>query len=135
MEVDNPMSMKTKPVTAFVLSLIAGILMLLGGFMAYWRIGWMGWWMHGMMGWYSWYPGAILYPFGIIGIVFGILVIVSSILLYTNPENHELFGILILIFSVASVPSYMGGMGLGLALGIIGGVLAIIWKPSETSTT
>lgn len=100
--------------------------------MAYWG---MGWGMHGMMGWYGWYPGVIAYHFWIIGIIFGILIIITSILLYTKPENHEILGILIIIFSVASVPSYMGGMGLGLALGIIGGALAIVWKSSETSTT
>jgi hypothetical protein len=65
----------------------------------------------------------------IFGIVFGIVVLISSIMLYTSPKQHELWGSLIVVFSVLSVLSCMGGMGIGLILGIVGGVLGIVWKP------
>jgi hypothetical protein len=53
-------------------------------------------------------------------------------MLYKNPVQHELWGTLIIVFSVVSVISFMGGMGIGLLLGIIGGILAVLWKPQET---
>jgi len=92
--------------------------------------------MEGMMhGWeehtHSWgFEGAISYTMGLLGIVFGIIVVISAVMLYLNPLQRQLWGALIIAFSVISVLSCMGGMGIGLILGIIGGVLAILWKPS-----
>jgi hypothetical protein len=76
-----------------------------------------------------WNIGGLAFAMTILGIVFGIVVLISSIMLYTNPKQHELWGSLIVVFSVLSVLSCMGGMGIGLILGIVGGVLAIVWKP------
>jgi len=36
---------------------------------------------------------------------------------------------LIVVFSVVSTVSCVGGMGVGLILGIIGGIFAVIWRP------
>ena len=74
---------------------------------------------------------SISYSMGLLGIVFGVIVIVASVMLYLNPNQRQLWGALIIAFSVISVMSCMGGMGIGLILGIIGGVLAILWKPSS----
>jgi hypothetical protein len=92
-------------------------------------------WMEGMMhGWeehtHSWgFEGSISYSMGLLGIGFGAIVIVAAVMLYFNPKQHQLWGALIIAFSVVSVLSCMGGMGIGLILGIIGGVLAILWRP------
>ena len=97
-------------------------------------------WMEGMMhGWedhtHTWgFEGAISYSMGLLGIVFGVIVIVTSVMLYLNPNQRQLWGALIIAFSVISVLSCMGGLGIGLILGIIGGVLAILWKPSSVTT-
>ena len=67
---------------------------------------------------------------GIIGVVIGIIVSASAIMLYRYSNQHMTWGILITIFSVLSVfGGMMNGLGVGLFLGIVGGVLAIIWKP------
>ena len=63
----------------------------------------------------------------IITLVFGIIVIVSALMLYRRPQRHRLCGILIMIFSVLS-----GGI-IGVLLGLVGGILAIIWKPPATN--
>jgi hypothetical protein len=68
---------------------------------------------------------------GILSIVFGIIVIVAAVMLYMSPTQHELWGALVIGFSVASVVSCMGGMGIGAILGLIGGILAILWRPPK----
>jgi len=94
-------------------------------------MGWSGM-MHEMeehMPW--WNFGDIAYIMGILGIIFGIIIIAVAVMLYINPTQHELWGALIIIFSVISIISCMGGMGIGLLLGIVGGILAVLWKPEE----
>ncbi len=75
--------------------------------------------------------GNITYIMGILGLVFGILIIAVAVMLYINPIQHELWGALIIVFSVVSIISCMGGMGIGLLLGIVGGILAVLWRPEE----
>ncbi len=131
-----------KPTTAYILSLIAGILIVLGGAMSSVFIGmmgqyglWRGMMGPGMMGGY----GMMGFPwwgfgmaFGIAGLVIGIIVIISAIMLNSKPKEHKTWGIIILIFSILSVIGGMGGFGLGLILGIIGGALAISWTPTKS---
>jgi hypothetical protein len=138
------MSEAEKPTAAFILSLIGGIFILLGGGMMT-LMGWAGFCgitgcrsYGGMMG-----PGfgmigngyAYGYSgmFGFAGILFGAGVIIGALMLYNNPFRHSNWGLVILIFSLLSMfGSSMGGFGIGLALGLIGGILAITWKPTET---
>ncbi len=142
------MTEQERPTAAFVLSLISGVLILLGGGMmslfGYWfwgdYHGGYGGWGYGMMG-----PGMMGFPgygmmgwagfgfFGILDLVFGAIIIISAIMLNSKPHEHTTWGILIVLFSVLSIfGGAMGGFGVGLILGLIGGVLAITWKPIET---
>jgi hypothetical protein len=57
---------------------------------------------------------------------FGIIVIVSALMLYKKPERHVLLGIVIIVFSVLS-----GGIAT-LLLGLAGGILAVTWKIPES---
>jgi hypothetical protein len=135
-----------KPTVAFVLSLIGGIFILLGG-VAVTMLGWWmrnyGYWMMrgyggyaGMMGRGFGMMGGLGYGFGLfglVGLIFGVIVIVSAVMLNTRPQEHTTWGVLVIIFSVLSIfGSAMGGFGVGLILGIIGGVLALAWKPPAT---
>jgi hypothetical protein len=136
------MSATEKPTAAFVLSLIAGLLILIGGatrlmFRFYWFGGMMrgfGARWSGMMG----SPGyAIVWGFSfmdaIVGLVLGVLMIVGAIMLNNRPQRHRTWGTVIVILSVLSFfARAMGGFGIGLILGLIGGVLAITWKPTQT---
>jgi len=147
-----------KPTAAFVLSLLAGILIALrGGLMSmmssligryqggygygsmmngYNGYGYNGYGSFGgMMNGYGFYGmmrgiGIGFGFIGIIGVVIGIIVSVGAIMLYSHSNQHMTWGILIIIFSVLSLfGGMMNGLGVGLFLGIVGGVLAIIWKP------
>lgn len=134
------MSSGRKPVAAFMLSLLSGLFIALGGSLwclwldGYWSFSWMDSMMHG---WddhmHGWNLGGLAFPMGILSIVFGVVIVVSAVMLYTNPKQHELLGALIIVFSVVSILGCLGGLGIGLALGIIGGILAVLWKPEETN--
>ena len=134
-----------KPGTAFVLSLIGGIFILLGGGAMTMLGSWMGNYGYGMMGGYGGWGGrmgpgfgmmgGLGYGFGflgVLGLIFGLIVIISALMLNNKPEQHSTWGILIIVFSVLSVfGSAMGGFGIGLILGLIGGILGVTWKPQS----
>lgn len=139
------MSEVEKPTAAFVLSLVAGVLIIIGGGMMSMISSFL---FNGMMGGYrGWgmmgYPGYAGYGMmgafghgfgfmGILGLIFGVIVIISAIMLNSKPQEHITWGTLIIIFSALSMFGGAMGFGLGLILGIIGGVLAVTWKPSGT---
>jgi hypothetical protein len=68
---------------------------------------------------------------GTFGLVSGVIVLMSGVMLRTNPSQHSVWGVLILVFSVLSFFGF-GGFIIGAILGIIGGIMALTWKPSTT---
>ncbi len=114
------------PTTAFVLSLVAGVLFLLSAsaplvFMG--SFGRMGGMMEDFGGAGMMDTGSIVIR--IVGLAFGGVVLYAAIMLNSRPAQHVTGGILILIFSTLSVFGAMGGFGIGLIMGVIGGALAI----------
>src|SRR5208337_816258 len=103
------MTQQEKPTAAFILSLIGGIFIILGGGMmsmlgSYGYGGMMnGYWGYGgMMRGYGYGPGFGMmggYGFGgvlgLAGLLFGVVVIVSSLMLYNHPGDHSKWGIII----------------------------------------
>jgi hypothetical protein len=65
---------------------------------------------------------------GAVGLVSGVIVLVSAVILMTNPGQRRNWGVLILVFSVISFLG-LGGFVVGAILGIIGGILALRWSP------
>lgn len=136
------MSSEQRPTVPFVLSLISGILTLIGGltvtYIGAWRFEFMAPMMRGLGHRYAFAGGPGYFsPFisfiGMLGTIFGVIVIVSAIMLNRQPKQHVTWGILILIFSILGIFSGLGGYLVGLVLGIVGGALAIAWKPPTTS--
>ena len=134
------MSIPSKPVAAFALSLVAGVFILLGSVvMSMFVLGFpgmmggtegtqVGTGMTGMMGgmMVPWMLGTVpvLAAFGIAS---GIMVILGSVMLYTRSAENHLWGAVILTFSVVSILGSMGGLMVGLVLGTLGGILALTW--------
>ncbi|MDA4112648.1 MAG: DUF6114 domain-containing protein [Thaumarchaeota archaeon] len=61
------------------------------------------------------------------GLISGLIVLVSGIMLRVNPGQPVVFGLLILIFSVLSFFG-SGGFVIGAILGIIGGIMTLRWR-------
>jgi hypothetical protein len=115
-----------KPTAAMVLSLIGGILILIGGIvtLAFASL------TVGLIGGFTSILGAAaeaLTISGAIGVVFGIIIVALSLMLSSKPNKHAALGAVILILSIISILDG-GGFIIGLVLGLIGGILAIIWK-------
>jgi|SRR5438093_11403568 len=139
-----------KPVAPFVLSLIAGIFIILGAIVMSMfafgmpsMMGGMGGGVSEMSGMMSNMYGGIgmgmmigLAPtFTIVGLVSGTVVVLGSVMLYTRPSANQLWGALILTFSVVSIFGGMGGFLAGLVLGVVAGALALTWRPASGKVT
>ncbi len=127
-----------KLTTASIVSLVAGIVIVLGSLYA--TIGGTGM-MGGGYGWMMGGLGGIMgQPYGamagiwILGLVSGIIVLISAIMLNIRPgeATHGLracciwWGSIILVFSIVSLfGGSMGGFLVGAILGIVGGALAL----------
>ncbi len=127
-----------KPTEAYILSLFAGLAISLAGlfWLAMMFIGpalnWGFFMMHGdEAGYYMWDFGIFGLSMGVIGLIVGVAIIGSAIMLQSKPKEHSTWGTVIIILSAFSIFGGMGGMGIGLILGIIGGILAITWTPAE----
>ena len=109
--------MVEKPTAAFVVSLIGGIFVLLPG-LALAALG-------TFIALFTFGAGLILWAFPL----FGIIIIIGSVMMYVSPSSAKMWGIVVLIlgvFSFIGVVTALGGL-----LALIGGILAIVWKPAS----
>ncbi len=71
----------------------------------------------------------------ILGIVWGILVIIGAALTYTGkPGNVKAGAVLGLIFGLLSLLEIAGGLYIGFILALIGAILGLVWKPPAQLT-
>ena len=133
MNTNTGRSSRSMNMTAFVLSLIGGILMLINGVMSFLMLTYYGadfGWMWGMMGGYQGMMGSLGFPFGsfmglmLVALVCGIIVIIGALMLNSRPAERRSWGVIILIFSIVSFLG-MGGFYIGAILGVAGGALAL----------
>ncbi|KPL18675.1 MAG: hypothetical protein AMJ92_06990 [candidate division Zixibacteria bacterium SM23_81] len=71
-------------------------------------------------------PSLWLWPW--LGVIAGIIVLLGAAMIYSKPAKAQGWGMAILISSAISLIAGMGGFLAGV-LGIIGGALAIAWRP------
>jgi len=108
-----------KATAGFVISLIAGVLILINALVF---IALASFFEDLGLGFVT----GIMAGFGAVGLIFAVLVIIGAILIYM-PGKEVIGGILVLIFSILSI-FIGGGFLIGLILGIIGGALNIAKK-------
>ncbi|MCD6370863.1 MAG: hypothetical protein J7L63_05175 [Thermoplasmata archaeon] len=104
------------PQAAFVVSLIGGIFILLNGLL----ISSVG----GII--VIHHPGAGM-ALVAVGLVLGIVVLIGTMMM-RDPQKVKVGSILVLVFSIFSLP-IGGGFIIGFLLGLIGGILGLTWKP------
>lgn len=73
-----------------------------------------------------WFAGMPVWAALGVGVVFGLFVIMSSVLIY-QPGFESMGGILAIVFSVLSIV-VLGGFMFGTILGLLGGLMAILKK-------
>lgn len=135
-----------QPSISFILSLIGGIIVLLTSVMNFaWFVSGSPYWggfgsfMSGMMdghhNFMGFYGGSYEYlvVFSLVGLVCGVIIVVSAAMLRANPREHVMWGAIIILFSVISFMG-MGGFFIGAVLGIIGGAFAVAYRPRMTRT-
>src|SRR2546427_5384112 len=118
--------MAEKPTSAFVLSLIGGIFILLGAIVVMALASVIGSLM--LIGGGD--PN-LAYLYGAVGLIFAILVLVGAVMLWMKPQQHVMWGVVVLLFSLFSIIT-TGGFFIGLILGLIGGILGLASKPPAT---
>ena len=112
--------MSEKPTTAFALSLLSGLMILVGSIL---------WTMLGTLLAFFFGLGFLLYAF----LFFGIIILIGAAMMYMNPRSTRMWGIVILLlglFSLVGVTTTLGGV-----LAIIGGALALAWNPTRTAAS
>ena len=125
----------------FILSLIGGIVIIVGSLIAiflyafgfpyatYYGMG------PGMMtGFWTGYGSGMMTGLTVVSLVCGVIVLIGALMLKANPSDHITWGAIILIFSLASFAG-MGGYFLGAILGIAGGALALSYRATSTTKT
>ncbi|MEO3993529.1 MAG: DUF4064 domain-containing protein [Desulfurococcaceae archaeon TW002] len=124
--------MSEKPTAAFILSLISGILVIITALIMFIVASMFG----SMTDKFPRMPhlpeliGAWITIIGFVGLIFGILILVGAVMIYSGePGKVKTGSILVLIFSILSLFTVGGGFFIGFILGLIGGILGLIWKP------
>ena len=88
---------------------------------------------------YTGSPGALAAGFvgaiAVFGLVCGIIVTMSAVLLRLKPNQRQTWGILVLVFSILGFFGGFGGFIVGSVLGIVGGIMTLRWKPPPTAPT
>lgn len=118
--------MAEKPTAAFVLSLIGGIFILLVGALIAAVFATLG----GLLGGFGLGDfGMGMALLGTVGLIVGLIIIVAAAMLYMRPQQHVIWGVLILILAIVSIPFAFGGFIIGFILALVGGILGIVFKP------
>lgn len=119
-----PPGMRSYPSGAFVLTLIGGIFILLGGIVDAALAAFVGSLALAVV------PGlgALLIAYAVLALIFGLVIIFGAIKMRSNPESARTWGIIVVIMALISIVGG-GGFFIGLILALIGGILAVVWHP------
>jgi hypothetical protein len=117
---------KSYPSTAFVLSLIGGIFILLAGIataILYAFVGGILSVLPGLGG-----LGALFIALAVVAVLFGLIIIFGAFMMRAKPSSSKMWGAIILVLALLS---WVGGGGfvIGFILALIGGILALVWHP------
>jgi len=112
--------MPGRPVGAAVLSLTGGLVVLLFGPIS-WAIG---------------FCSACVEPRNAIpAAIEGFLIIAAGAGMYLDPTRHRVWGGAVIALSILSLLPLLGGFFIGMTLGIAGGALGVVWKPTGWPST
>jgi Family of unknown function (DUF6114)/zinc-ribbon domain len=118
--------MGDKPTAAMVLSLIGGIFVIIGGAF----IAFVGSLIGSLNVTGASSASTTALALGIVGVIMGLIMVVGAFMMYSKPTSAKMWGVIVLILSIISWVTAVGGLFIGFLLGLIGGILALTFKPS-----
>jgi hypothetical protein len=114
------------------LSVLGGILILVGGVLiAFYNssIKFFGYLANGGT------SGTNVTIVGVLGIIMGLIVILSGVMISSKPDKAKMWGAVAVVLSIVSWFTAVGGIVVGFILGLVGGIMAIRFKPSMASAS
>ena len=120
--------MGDKPTAAMVLSLIGGLFVIFGGAALAFAGSIIG--SFNVTGAAS--ASNTVLALGVVGVIMGIIMVIGGFMMYSKPTSAKMWGVIVLILSIISWVTAIGGFFIGFLLGLIGGILALTFKPSMT---
>jgi len=118
--------MGDKPTAAMVLSLIGGLFVIFGGAALAFAGSIIG--SFNVTGAAS--ASNTVLALGIVGVIMGIIMVVGGFMMYSKPTSAKMWGVIVLILAIISWVTAIGGFFIGFLLGLIGGILALTFKPT-----
>ncbi len=112
-----------RPVAAGVLTVLGGLFILIGGAV----IAVIGGVLSAFLGSFS--------SLWLVGLLLGALTILVGLLMVALPTPHSVWGVLAIVFAFGSLPFALGGFVVGFLLAVLGGVLALRWRPPPPDRT
>ncbi len=109
--------LRESPLDSAIVSAVGGAIILIVG-----AIGLHILIMHGSASGYGLFQEAM-------GTLWGILIIIFSILLFMHRRFHIAYGAAIIALSAASWYGTSGGLFFGFLIAFIGGIMGMVWKP------
>nr|WP_272898433.1 DUF6114 domain-containing protein [Methanomassiliicoccus luminyensis] len=109
--------MATPPAAAYVLMLLAGVLVIINGMMSI-AVG-------RSLDVAIFEAGALV---GVAGVLMGAGMLLAASRLNSRPAEHVRLGAAVIVLSLASLVLAGGGFIIGSAMGVGGGILAIVWR-------
>ena len=119
------------PSTAYILCLIGGIFILLGGLVEAAVFAVLGSAVISLI------PGlgALLIGLAVLALIFGLIIIYGAFQMKSHPQSAKTWGIIILIMAIISLFGGGGGFFIGFLLALIGASLALVWHPPAPTMT
>ena len=118
--------MGDKPTAAMVLSLIGGLFVIFGGA----ALAFVGSLIGSLNVTGAGSASSTALALGIVGVVMGLIMVVGGFMMYSKPTSTKMWGVIVLILAIISWVTAIGGFFIGFLLGLIGGILALTFKPS-----
>jgi hypothetical protein len=118
--------MGNKPTAAMVLSLIGGLFVIFGGITLAFAGSLIG--SLNLTGAAS--ASTTVLALGVVGVIMGLVMVVGAFMMYSKPSSVKMWGVIVLIFAIISWVTAIGGFFIGFLLGLIGGILALTFKPT-----
>jgi hypothetical protein len=128
---------------AFIVSLVGGLIIMIASTLnVVWyssgapNFGGYGSYVGGMMNGYHNFMGSYGGSYGfltgisLVGVICGVIVLMSAIMLRLNPQQHMIWAIGIVVFSAVSFVG-MGGFFIGAILGIVGGLFVLATRQTN----